>query len=446
MVSLNHLLRLVDSTHPTLTSTVFQLEERSVVVVKHRQLEKVILDSTVQMFCQDFESGGSVLMNLMTFNKKLIQSKLVSTEESLETVLTEFQRIECRVCQGFQPEDIEQVDLSSILIEKYNEQLLYRSKDCLYVSQRSDPPYCCSNCQFLKETSGASVVTVIPGHIELIQPSNSQPDISDQPSPVEKVGEEVDKTRPEKVVVLESCSWPVNWSGAQSPSYSQLGGDNTAGKTLTKKKTRGRPIVYSHPCNVVNCNEIFSNLTDLKEHKKSRHKDLFKCSWPNSSCSKSFPAEKDLEEHLLSHSSDRPYKCQTCGKTFASKKIFKEHKKLHSNSKAYVCDICNKSFARKDNLEVHQSVHTKERPFLCLKCGKTFSRQSHLSDHDKRSHQEIRRYICLLCTKSFFTSQQLTRHSRTHSKEKPYHCSKCDKTFSRDHHLKIHTERLHVIN
>jgi len=181
MVSLNHLLRLVDSAHPNqLTSSVFQLDERNVVVVKHKQLEKFILDSTVQMLCEDF-GGGSVLINVMTFNKKLIHSKLVSTEGNLETVLTEFQKIDCKVCQGFQPEDIEQVDLSSILIEKYNDQLLYRSKDCLYVSQGSHPPYCCSNCQFLKETnsdpSGGGVVTVIPAHIQLIQPSDCQQDM-----------------------------------------------------------------------------------------------------------------------------------------------------------------------------------------------------------------------------------------------------------------------------
>jgi len=439
MASLKKLVSLVHSSHPSLTSTEFSLADKDVVIVKQKQLERFILDSTVQMFCEDCDGVGSVQIKVMTFSKKLIHRKIVNTEHSLQTVLTEFQKIDCRVCEGFQPEDVDQVDLNSILIEKYNEHLLYRSKNCLYISQRSNPPHCCSNCQFLKQTSSVPsvVVSMIPSSVDPITIPESHP-VSGEEVQVVKGLEEGE---PHNVILLDSCTWPVNWTG---PPAGLDPANKIIVKNLGKKKARGRPIVYDHPCNVVDCNEIFSNLTDLKEHKKSRHDDLFKCSWPNSSCSKSFVAQKDLEEHLLFHSSERrPYKCEKCTKGFSSKKIYKEHIKLHSNIKSHICEVCNKSFARKDSLEVHQSVHTKERPFLCLKCGKSFTRQSHLNDHDKRAHQEVRRYLCLTCSKTFFTSQQLSRHNRVHSRERPYQCNKCDKSFIRDHHLKMHIQRLH---
>ena len=447
MVSLKQLLSL-HASHPRLTSTVFSLGDKNVVVVKHKQLERFILDSTVQMICEDWEPGG-VLINVMTFSKKLIHSKVVNTVEGLKMVLTEFQKIDCKVCEGFQPEDIDQVDLNSILIEKYNDQLLYRSKNCLYISQLSDSPHCCSNCQFLKQTSSdkSGAIPLVSSSLELLQTPDHDfiPIIGEEGSPGLRPAEQEGNTVRSHVIVLDSStSWPVHWTGDSSTgTKTSSSDDNTTVKTVAKKKTRGRPIVYDHPCNAIQCNEIFSNLTDLKKHKKSRHSDLFKCSWPNSSCSKSFVAQKDLDEHLLSHSSERPFKCETCGKGFTSKKVFKEHLKLHFNIKLHICETCNKSFARKDSLEVHQSVHTKERPFLCLKCGKSFTRQSHLTEHDKRTHLEIRRYLCLTCNKTFFTSQQLSRHSRVHSRERPYHCTKCDKTFARDHHLKIHKQRFH---
>ena len=54
--------------------------------------------------------------------------------------------------------------------------------------------------------------------------------------------------------------------------------------------------------------------------------------------------------------------------------------------KPYACSWsgCSWRFARSDELTRHFRKHTGQRPFRCLRCHRTFSRSDHLSLHTKR--------------------------------------------------------------
>ncbi|PNF19066.1 hypothetical protein B7P43_G11295, partial [Cryptotermes secundus] len=70
--------------------------------------------------------------------------------------------------------------------------------------------------------------------------------------------------------------------------------------------------------------------------------------------------------------------------------------------------------------------YTGEHPFSCNVCNKTLSRQAHLREH-LRIHSGERPFSCDECSKSFCRQADMKRHQRTHSGERPFSCNVCNK-------------------
>ena len=82
---------------------------------------------------------------------------------------------------------------------------------------------------------------------------------------------------------------------------------------------------------------------------------------------------ENLEKRLI---------CLDCGKHFA-KNIY-THRKLHLGKNLYTCEFCQKKFAVKQHYEDHVRTHTGERPFTCPRCGLGFISSRALGYHQKR--------------------------------------------------------------
>ena len=88
-------------------------------------------------------------------------------------------------------------------------------------------------------------------------------------------------------------------------------------------------------------------------------------------------------------------------------------------------------------------THTKETPYKCTECDKSFTRSSHLTVH-MRMHTKETPYKCTVCDKAYTQSSSLTVHMKTHTGEKPFSCVWCAKTFARSIHQNQHMRRCNI--
>ncbi|KAL9603382.1 MAG: hypothetical protein Q9219_001244 [cf. Caloplaca sp. 3 TL-2023] len=70
-------------------------------------------------------------------------------------------------------------------------------------------------------------------------------------------------------------------------------------------------------------------------------------------CSTTFTRHHNLKSHLLTHSHEKPYYCETCESRFRRLHDLKRHSKLHTGERPHTCPKCHRSFARGDALARH---------------------------------------------------------------------------------------------
>ncbi|KAE8741147.1 hypothetical protein FOCC_FOCC013309 [Frankliniella occidentalis] len=207
------------------------------------------------------------------------------------------------------------------------------------------------------------------------------------------------------------------------------------------------------PFKCTQCPKQFGRLSAFKAHKHdkadssssestatataSRKRTIIKCE----TCGKEFTNRVHHEEHVRSHTGERPFQCVECGKGFATKRSLRNHNHLGKNARErpHMCSQCPATFTTGFMLKIHEKGHSGEKPFACDECGKAYRSQHVYQDH-LNQHKGIKAHKCKECGKCFTWRTSLWAHTKEHSKEKPFECVQCGAKFAEQTELKDHWE------
>ena len=163
-------------------------------------------------------------------------------------------------------------------------------------------------------------------------------------------------------------------------------------------------------------------------------------------CDRVFARGEYLKDHMLIHTTDRPFICEECGQAFKSTKQLKAHQ--NSKPKWIHCDICPVKFMTKMELSDHKWLHNY---IDVLTISTAVTDRSETSkpitdsgdpDAKKRNFNDNNCFVCLEELKSFC---QIKQHLMRHKLKREYRCKKCGRIDKCQSNMKKHVLKVHMI-
>ncbi|ODM92446.1 putative zinc finger protein [Orchesella cincta] len=224
------------------------------------------------------------------------------------------------------------------------------------------------------------------------------------------------------------------------------------------------------------CQESFVTVKGLKTHISEVHKaHKYKCNY----CLKTFETKSALYSHNYRFHMKKKYGNNLPEKVLVPKELQQIHSdiKLHNSSvPAHVSSESNQQkivipdknvanslqslpqapIIQKQLTNMQQHVQTAQnlkrmdasKVATCHLSSARFTLQKHLKSRLKTTHKETElKYACGVdgCEKRYRHSGHLHRHEITHSKNLPFPCDYCDKSFSQRCNMRSHAIKIHGI-
>nr|XP_033787998.1 zinc finger protein 2 homolog isoform X4 [Geotrypetes seraphini] len=140
--------------------------------------------------------------------------------------------------------------------------------------------------------------------------------------------------------------------------------------------------------------------------------------------------------------------CDVCGMLLMDSVALNVHQGSHIEEGQSTSTDSRRIFSGMSNLQEEKKMLIKERPFSCSKCQKSFTRMHTLIKHQK-VHETERSLSCTTCGRRFTQKSSLKVHQkihllrhRIHTGERPFSCKECAEFFIQKTTLEMHP-RIH---
>nr|XP_005174589.1 zinc finger protein 341 isoform X1 [Danio rerio] len=194
-------------------------------------------------------------------------------------------------------------------------------------------------------------------------------------------------------------------------------------------------------------------------------------------CEKVFTKNFDLQQHIRSHTGEKPFQCIVCGRAFAQKSNVKKHMQTHkvwpagvhssasrmpitvrllplnaeqntaqdeqTASEEHDGDVQEAQVQPEDKQSNSNSLNKQmiliDSSYQCQFCSDKFSSYFQLKSH-MTQHKGEQVYRCVLksCSQTFQKLDQFLEHIHTHQEQLTYRCHQCSKVFPSLFELGLH--------
>ncbi|XP_030319149.1 zinc finger protein 341 isoform X2 [Calypte anna] len=215
-----------------------------------------------------------------------------------------------------------------------------------------------------------------------------------------------------------------------------------------------------------------SGLQGLQEGKTKSPK--LKCTY----CNKAFTKNFDLQQHIRSHTGEKPFQCIVCGRAFAQKSNVKKHMQTHKVwPPGLGCTISRNSITvqvmalnpnqteDEENTGLTQPARNPSEPpqdlspleesetgkleakqvvlidssYQCQFCPSKFNTYFQLKSHmTQHKNEQVYKCVVKTCAQTFQKLESFLEHIKSHQEELSYRCHLCSKDFPSLYELGVH--------
>ncbi len=133
------------------------------------------------------------------------------------------------------------------------------------------------------------------------------------------------------------------------------------------------------------------------------------------------------------HTKSKAFPCHRCSAVLYSKPAWRQHVKhfcesiihncppkrdatVYPKEKKHSCQYCEMKFVCPSSLKIHMRTHTVDKPYFCTFCQKSFAHKYTRDEHVNAVHTKSKAFPCSLCSVVLYRKSNLNQHVKeTHT-------------------------------